>query len=141
MQWRSPVFRTFCFQRSATAASFTSVCVSRQTALLGTSGLMISFRASGIVPQLSAVRTPICPFENCIQSWTERLAPFGQSVLHLRWNFGVCGAMHNAISLHAFQLLPQHLLRNARNCALKVGKTHNLATKEMEENDELPSAF
>jgi len=101
MQWRSPVFRTFCFQRSATAASFTSVCVSRQTALLGTSGLMISFRASGIVPQLSAVRTPICPFENCIQSWTERLAPFGQSVLHLRWNFGVCGAMHNASTLHA----------------------------------------
>ena len=101
MQWRSPVFRTFCFQRSAKAASFTSVCVSRQTVLLGTSGLMISFRASGIVPQLSAVRTPICPFENCIQSWTERLAPFGQSVLHLRWNFGVCGAMHNASSLHA----------------------------------------
>src|SRR6202790_1164607 len=101
MQWRSPVFRTFCFQRSAKAASFTSVCVSRQTVLLGTSGLMISFRASGIVPQLSAVRTPICPFENCIQSWTERLAPFGQSVLHLRWNFGGCGAMHNASSLHA----------------------------------------
>jgi hypothetical protein len=49
--------------------------------------------------------------------------------------------MHNAISLHAFQLLPQHFLRNAGNCALKVGKTHNLATEEMEENDELPSAF
>jgi hypothetical protein len=49
--------------------------------------------------------------------------------------------MHNAISFHAFQLLAQHLLRNPGNCALKVGKTHNLATKEMEENDELPSAF
>ena len=47
----------------------------------------------------------------------------------------------NAISLHAFQLLPQHLLRNAGNCALKIGKTHNLAIEEIEENDELPSAF
>jgi hypothetical protein len=49
--------------------------------------------------------------------------------------------MHNAISFHALQLLSQHLLGNAGNCALKVGKAHNLATEEMEENDELPSAF
>src|SRR2546430_14076406 len=49
--------------------------------------------------------------------------------------------MHNAVSLHAFQLLPQHLLRNAGDCALKIRKTHNLATEEMETNNELPSAF
>jgi hypothetical protein len=49
--------------------------------------------------------------------------------------------MHDAISLHALQLLPQHLLRNAGNCALKVRKTHNLGPEEMGENDELPSAF
>src|SRR5260370_40750873 len=76
-----------------------------------------------------------------MQRWTERLAPVGQSVLHLRWNLGVCGAMHYAVGLHAFQLLPQHLLRNVGNCALKIRKTHNLATEEMEKNDELPSAF
>jgi hypothetical protein len=27
MQWRSPVYRTFCFERSAKAASFMWVCV------------------------------------------------------------------------------------------------------------------
>src|SRR6202030_1951460 len=86
-------------------------------------------------------RTPVCPFENCIQSWTERLAPFGQSVLTFGGAWGYAGAMHNAVGLHAFPLLPQHCLCNAGDFTLKVGKTHNFATEEMEENDELPSAF
>src|SRR6266852_931028 len=89
----------------------------------------------------SVFRASICPFQDCIQRWTERLSTFGQSVFHLRWNLGICGAIHNAVGLHAFQLLPQHLLCDAGNCALKVGKTHNLAPEEMKENDELPSAF
>src|SRR6267143_2492569 len=89
----------------------------------------------------SVFRASICPFQDCIQRWTERLSPFGQSVFHLRWNLRICGAMHNAVGLHAFQLLPQHLLCDAGNCTLKVGKTHNLAPEEMKENDELPSAF
>src|SRR5260370_22747962 len=89
----------------------------------------------------SVFRASICPFQDCVQRWTERLSPFGQSVFHLRWNLRICGAMHNAVGLHALQLLPQHLLCDAGNCALKVGKTHNLAPEELKENDELPSAF
>ena len=48
---------------------------------------------------------------------------------------------HNPGAFHLSELLDQHFLRNARDCALKIGKSEQLATEEMEENYKLPPAF
>lgn len=49
------------------------------------------------------------------------------------------GALDDAVCLQLSQLLGQHLLRNAGHPPLQVGKALNLAAKEVEQDDQLPS--
>jgi hypothetical protein len=50
------------------------------------------------------------PIEKCAQSWTKRLSDFSELVFNFRWNLRMDGALHDAITLKASQLLNQHLL-------------------------------
>jgi hypothetical protein len=47
----------------------------------------------------------------------------------------------NAVALQLPELLDQHLLRDRRDGALKIGEAKHLPTKQMEENNQLPAAL
>jgi hypothetical protein len=49
--------------------------------------------------------------------------------------------LDNAVAFQLPELLNQHLLRDGRYRALKIGKAKHLLAEEMEENNQLPAAF
>jgi len=50
-------------------------------------------------------------------------------------------ALHDSISFQAAKLLCEHFLGDRWNRAFQVGKSHDLAAEQMEEDQELPAAF
>jgi hypothetical protein len=53
----------------------------------------------------------------------------------------VDGPPDNAVALQLPELLDQHLLRDRRDGALKIGEAKHLPAKQMEENHQLPTAL
>jgi hypothetical protein len=83
----------------------------------------------------------LSPGQESVECWAERLPPLGEVILDLRRNLCVHDAADNAVLLQLSELLRQHLLRDAINRALQVGKAKRLAAKEMKEDHELPATF
>ena len=50
-------------------------------------------------------------------------------------------AAHDAVAFHLAKLLDQHLLRDGRDRPLEVGKPHDVAAEQVEQDDQLPPAL
>src|SRR5258707_12453511 len=83
----------------------------------------------------------IDPFQQRIQSWTQRLPPVREAVVDLGRHLVMNEAADDAIPLHLSKLLNQHLLGHRGDRTAQLGKAPDLAAKQMKENHELPAAF
>jgi len=83
----------------------------------------------------------LSPSQQSVECRAQRLPPLGEVILDPRWNLRVHDARDHAVLLQLPELLGQHLLGDAINCALQVGKAKRLAAKKVEEDDELPATF
>jgi hypothetical protein len=74
----------------------------------------------------------LSPSQESVECWAEGLSPLGEVIFDLRRNLCVDDARDDLVLLQLPELLGQHLLRDAINRPLQVGKSKPLAAKEME---------
>lgn len=48
---------------------------------------------------------------------------------------------HDAVALHLAELLDEHLLGDAGDCAFELGEAEDVASEELEEDGEFPAPF
>lgn len=94
--------------------------------------------AMGLLHGLSACGGP---FQDGVEDWTEGLAPWGQGILDFRWDYGIDGAVDDAVLFELAELLGQHFLGDGRDGPFQFGKPSDLAAEELEEDQKLPAAF
>src|SRR6202040_1780967 len=93
------------------------------------------------IPTCSQLLPSIDPLQHRVQRRTQRLTPHRETVFHLGRYFRIGLTHDDAVRLHSTKLLPKHLLRDVRNCALQIGKAQHLATEQMKEDDKFPATF
>ena len=83
----------------------------------------------------------IYPFQQRIQSWTQRLPPVREAVLDLGRHLVMNEAADDSIPLHLSKLLNQHLLGRRGDRAPQLGNAPDVAAEQVKQDHELPSAL
>src|SRR6266699_59501 len=83
----------------------------------------------------------IYPFQQRIQSWTQRLPPVREAVLDLGRHLMMNEAADDPIPLHLSKLLNQHLFGDCGDRPPQLGKAPDGAAEEVGQTHELPAAF
>ena len=92
-------------------------------------------------PAAKELLSEIYPFQQRIQSWTQRLPPVREAVLDLGRHLVMNEAADDPIPLHLSKLLNQHLLGHRGDRAPQLGKAPDVAAEQLKQNHELPSAL
>ena len=80
---------------------------------------------------LGELLSPIYPFQQRIQSWTQRLPPVREAVLDLGRHLVMNEAADDPIPLHLSKLLNQHLLGHRGDRASQLGKAPDVAAEQV----------
>lgn len=87
------------------------------------------------------VRSTLGPAQQGIEGGTQILPPRCQRIIDTGWHLMVNEAAYDPIRFQLPKLLDQHLLRDARNGSFQIRESLNLTAEQLEENNELPTAF